>query len=168
MSHERAAWDEGVRDFLAYWFAGLVEGLEEVDEAARASILAACGRACARSYTAQVFREAWAQSEDLDAFLIALAARFQAASYERVGPQAIRVSYARCACDLVTLGLVTSAVICGCSARNLQANFEGALEAPVTVTPVASILGGDDHCVFLVSLGEKERKKNDHQGPQGG
>lgn len=145
-------WDEGVRDFMAYWFAGLVNGLESVGEPAREVILRECGKACAESYTAAVFEDARGQSADMEGFLAALAARFPEATYEQLGSGAIRVRYTRCACDLVTCGLVESPLICRCSAYNLQENFRRAWGVPVSVQLKSSILQGAPECVFLVSL----------------
>jgi hypothetical protein len=147
-------WDEGVRDFLRYWFSGFVDGLESIDESARQAILHACGRACARSYTAAVFREAREQSAGQASFLAALAARFPEARYEQLTSTTLRVRYARCACDLVTCGLVESPLLCECSAENLRENLASALGVPVAVTLESSILGGAPECVFMVSLAE--------------
>jgi hypothetical protein len=143
--------DEGVRHFLTYWFSGWMNGLESVDEAARKAILRECGKACAESYTADVFRGAWEQSAEMEGFFALLVARFPEATYEPLASGNIRVRYSRCACDLVTEGLVTSSLICGCSAYNLQENFQRAWGIPVRVTLESSILDGAPQCAFLVS-----------------
>ena len=145
-------WDEGVRHFMTYWFSGLMNGLESVDEPARRTILRECGKACAESYTAEVFQDARERSTDMEAFLAVLAARFPEATYEQLTSGTIRVRYTRCACDLVKCGLVKSSLICECSAYNLQENFERAWGIPVSVTLETSILQGAPQCVFLVSL----------------
>jgi predicted hydrocarbon binding protein len=141
---------EELKQFMQFWFTGLVNGLEKVDEPAREAILQECGKACARSYTAAVFK--WKDSDDMETFLAALGARFRGATYELISSETIRVRYSRCACDLVETGLVDSPVICRCSAHNLRENFERALEKPVTVTLESSILQGASRCEFLVSL----------------
>ena len=138
--------------FLGHWFAGLMEGLETIDERARDSILQACGRACARSYTTERFRDAWQASSDLDSFLIELANRFPEATYTEIAPRVIEVRYAYCACDLVKSGWVNSPTLCQCSAHNLGENFEQATGRPVVVTTVSSILDGAAFCVFQVAL----------------
>ncbi|HSJ56974.1 MAG TPA: hypothetical protein VLC95_07320 [Anaerolineae bacterium] len=139
-------------EFLRHWFAGLVAGLGEVDEAAREAILRACGQACADSYTAEMFRHARAPGASTNEFLAALGRVFPEATYELTAPGEIRVCYDFCACDLVKLGLVTSPLLCGCSVHNLRENFEHALGVPVEVTLEASILQGAPHCAFLVRL----------------
>jgi predicted hydrocarbon binding protein len=146
--------DKELKQFMRFWFSGLMSGLESVDESAREAILRECGKACARSYSAGVFQEARKDSDGMESFLAALAARFPGATYELLGAETIRVRYASCACDLVETGLVKSPLICKCSAHNLRENFERALEKPVTVTLERSILQGASCCEFLVSLGE--------------
>jgi len=139
---------------MKYWFAGLIKGLERLDEPAQEAVLRTCGEACADSYSAEMFQLARAQSDDLEGFLTALTERFPEASYELLAADRLRVHYRFCACDLVTMGLVTSPLICRCSRHNLREDFERALHVPVEVTLEASILQGAPHCSFLVRLGE--------------
>ena len=151
-------WDEGDREFMMYLFSGLIAGLEAVDEAARKTVLGACGKACAQSYTAAIFREVRNGSPDFPAFLAALSTRFTGATYEQIAPQTIRVHYnTGCGCDLVNWGLVRSPLWCECSVHNLQENFQAALGVPVAVTLEASILQGAPRCAFLVSLASTPR-----------
>ncbi|MBN1583289.1 MAG: hypothetical protein JXA89_21445 [Anaerolineae bacterium] len=142
--------------FLQHWFAGLIEGLETIDEQARDRVLRACGRACARSYTGKQFRDAWRASDDLDSFLLELAKRFPEATYTKIDAHTIEVRYAYCACDLVQKGWVNSPTLCQCSAHNLRENVEQATGQPVVVTIVSSILDGAAKCVFQVVLKKRE------------
>ncbi len=140
-----------VSHFLSHWFSGLTNGLEGLDAPARTTLLRECGQACARSYTAQVFRESWEQAgDDMARFLVELSFRFPDATYTQTAADTIEARYAACGCDLVQCGWVTSPVLCECSAHNLQANFEAALGAPVAVTLKASLLRGGDVCRFEV------------------
>jgi hypothetical protein len=148
-------WDEEVKRFMTHWFSGLMNGLESVDEPARTAILRECGKACARSYTAEVFQDARKRSADMEAFLSSLAVKFPEATYTQLTSRTIRVCYTQCACDLVIYGLVKSPLICECSAYNLQENFERALGISVTVMLETAILEGAPQCAFLVSLEER-------------
>ncbi len=149
-------WDEGLQHFMTYWFSGLIEGLEEVDDEARETILRACGKACAHSYTVERFREAKRDSANLDGFLAQLAGKFPEARYEKIDLHTIRVNYDYCGCDLVKCGLVKSPLICECSAHSLQENFERSLGTPVAVAIESSLLRGGACCTFLVSLATEE------------
>ena len=148
---KQASAEKEFSHFATHWFSGLMSGLESVDASARETILRECGKACAESYTAGVFEDAWRHSADMEAFLAELAIRFPEATYEQLGPLTIRVRYATCECDLVKRRLVKSPVICECSAHNLQENF-CALGIPVTVTVEGSILRGQTQCTLLVTL----------------
>jgi len=148
-------WDEGLKHFMTHWFSGLMRGLEEVDDGARETVLRACGKACAHSYTVQRFQEARRDSADLDGFLAQLADKFSGARYEKIAPHTIRVSYEQCTCDLVTHGLVTSPLLCECSVHSLRENFERSLETSVTVVIESSLLRGGNRCALLVSLEEE-------------
>ena len=139
--------------FLSYWFDGLAKGLENLDAPSRTTLLRACGQACARSYTAQVFRESWEQAcGDMARFLVELAICFPEATYTLVADDTVEVRYTACGCDLVKCRWVTSPVLCECSAHNLQANFEAALGTSVAVTLKASLLRGKEACVFEVHI----------------
>lgn len=141
-----------VANFLSYWFSGFAKGLENLDAPSRTTVLRECGQACARSYTAQVFRECWQRAGgDMACFLTELAARFPGATYTQTAADTLQVRYAgACGCDLVRLGWVTSPALCECSVYNLQANLEAALGTPVAVTLQTSPLRGGEACVFEV------------------
>jgi len=144
--------EPGLHEFLGYWFEGWQRGMQTLDGASRNKVLHEYGKACARSYTAQVFREARQNSADMRSFLQNLTQRFPSARYEWDGDKTIHVTYAQCGCDLVRLGLVKSGEFCECSAANLRENFEQAMEILVHVTIEESILRGGSQCALMVSL----------------
>ena len=146
--------EKGLKEFFDYWFAGFMEGMEGLDDASRRQVLSACGKACARSYTVQIFHDVWSHSGDLDSFLQNLSGRGSGSKYERLDTNAIRVTYNTCGCDLVRLGLVKSPALCECSAANLQENLEQSLGRPASVRIESSILRGGAQCVLQVKLGE--------------
>ncbi len=143
---------DGERTFLHHWFEGLERGLERLPAPARDVLLEECARACGRSYTLEVFRRAYAETGALEPFLRRLEEVFPDASWERTGPEALRVTYRRCSCDLVTAGWVRSPRLCGCSAASLRENLGAALGVEVEVELVASILGGAKRCELRVRL----------------
>lgn len=138
--------DEALTSFLRHWFEGFAEGLRRLSPPDREAMLEECGRACGRSFTVGVFREAWARSGALEPFLRRLAEAFPDASYERIGPEALRVTYRRCGCDLVAAGWLRTPALCRCSAFNLRENLAAALGPGVEVELVSSILGGAERC----------------------
>ncbi|MFB3895055.1 MAG: hypothetical protein ACE14V_02015 [bacterium] len=144
--------DKDFHHFLAYWFSGLMKGLEELDDSSRDKVLHECGIACSQSYTARIFQEVKEHNRDLDSMLKELAHRFPGSTYTRIDVNTIKVTYAKCGCDLVRLGLVKSSTLCQCSAFSLQSNFQQVLGIPVTVTVKSSILNGAKQCILIVTL----------------
>ncbi len=147
--------EKGLREFLDYWFAGFVRGLDALDESSRRRVLHACGKACAQSYTVQVFRAVRENSDDLDSFLQNLSRRGSGSRYERIDSSTLRATYNSCGCDLVRLGLVKSPTLCECSAANLRENLEQSLGLSVSVAIDSSILRGGTQCILSVTLQDK-------------
>jgi len=144
--------EKGLREFLDYWFAGFVRGIDSLDEPSQRKVLYECGKACAQSYTVQVFRDVKQNSVDIDSFLQNLSRRGSGSTYERIGSNMIKATYNQCGCDLVRLGLVKSPTLCECSAANLRENLQQSLGVSASVTVESSILRGGTHCVLIASL----------------
>jgi predicted hydrocarbon binding protein len=144
--------EKGLKEFFDYWFAGFMRGVESLDEPSQRKVMYECGKACAQSYTIQVFREVKQKSEDIDSFLQNLSRRGSGSKYERMDPNTIKVTYSQCGCDLVRLGLVKSPTLCECSAANLRENLQQSVGISTSVAVESSILRGGTHCVFIVSL----------------
>ncbi len=144
--------EKGLKEFLDYWFAGFVRGIDALDESSQRTVLHACGKACAQSYTVQVFREVEKKSGDLDSFLQNLSRPGSGTKYERIGSNTIRATYSSCGCDLVRLGLVNSPTLCECSAANLRENLEQSLGISASVAVESSILRGGTHCVLIATI----------------
>lgn len=140
------------KGFLQYWFEGFQKGLETLDEAGTDAMLRECGKACAASYTARVFREEWAKSTDLDSFLAGLQGRFPDSGCRRLDENRVLVTFGRCTCDLVVQGYVKTPTLCRCSVHNLKENFMQAMGREVWVEMVSSILGGGERCEFIVTI----------------
>jgi len=147
--------EKGLKEFFDYWFRGFMQGVETLDEPSRQIVLHECGKACAQSYTVQIFREIAQKSENLDSFLQNLSQRGSGSRYERIGSNTIRATYNSCGCDLVRLGLVKSPTLCDCSAANLCENLEQSLGISASAAIDTSVLRGGTHCVLIVTLGEE-------------
>jgi len=144
--------EKGLKEFLDYWFAGFVRGIDSLDEPSQRKVLYECGKACAQSYTVQVFRDVKQNSVDIDSFLQNLSRRGSGSTYERIGSNMIKATYSQCGCDLVRLGLVKSPTLCECSAANLRENLQQSLGVSASVAVESSILRGGTHCVLIASL----------------
>jgi len=144
--------EKGLKEFMDYWFAGLLRGIEALDGPSQRKVLSECGKAYAQSYTVQVFREAKQNSVDLDSFLLNLSRKGSGSKYERIDSSTIKATYNKYGCDLVRLGLVKSPALCECSAANLRENLRQSLGKSASVAIESSILRGGSHCVLIVSL----------------
>lgn len=138
--------------FFRFWFTGWQHGLTELDDEHRNTVLKQCAKACAHSYTVSLFQDARASGSDMNSFVNSLQRLIPHATYELKNKNQIRVTYDKCGCDLVTMGLVNSPLLCQCSAYNLQENLEQSLRHPVSVQLISSILRGDQQCVLLAKL----------------
>ena len=144
--------EEGLNHFLNNWFAGYMDGLLSLDGEQQDIFFSACGKACADSYTAERFREAWKSANgDLPQFLEHLGHIFPESEYSLIENNKIEVKYNHCACDLVEKGWVDNPMQCLCSLHNLKVNFEVAMEREIKVELKESILAGSEQCCFLVS-----------------
>lgn len=141
-------------NFLTYWFAGFEKGLEGMPDAERTALLHECGKACSQSYSLGIYRDAYAKSATLEDFLKTLKEVFPELSYRISEDQrTVTIIYDHCACDLYTRGLVKTGLLCECSRRSLQYNWEAVMgEGSVEVEMKGSILRGDERCVFEVKL----------------
>jgi hypothetical protein len=144
--------EKGLKDFLDHWYAGFIRGVEKSDASSQKKMWEECGKACAESYTAEVFREVWKNSAGVDSFLQNLSRRGSDSAYERIGPDAVRATYGRCGCDLVRLGWANSPALCECSAANLRENLRQALGMTPSVSVESSILRGGSRCVLVAKF----------------
>jgi hypothetical protein len=167
---------EGVSDLnastskikLAEWVQGAMERLDTVvPERQRESIMAACGRNCARvnHQALEMFRKRRARHPSLDDFLNAEARspmkgtklwREEGAVVQAYCPS----EYARpmrCYCALVN-GLLAdktmSRTYCLCSRALVQQMWEETLGQPVSVVLLKSALSGAAECHFRINFKE--------------
>jgi hypothetical protein len=146
--------EEELNSFLSYWYSGYMQGLASLDGEQQEMLLAACGRACAASYTAEQFSIAWQLSRcEMPLFLEELKRLFPEADFYFQNDHEIGVVYTSCGCDLVKNGWVKTPLHCRCSVHNLKENFKAVLKQEVKASLEESILAGDQRCRFIVSWG---------------
>ena len=146
--------DDELNNFLTHWFAGFSSGIDSLDANSRQKILNECGKACARSYTIDIFKKARQDTGNLDEFLNRLHEILPDGNFELLESGTIRATYHRCGCDLVRLGLVGSPNLCECSAASFAENLKSAFDVPVSVEIESSILRGAQSCILIASFDE--------------
>lgn len=147
-------------EFLRFWYEGWEQSLPLMEPACRSAMLEKCGRACAASYTAEIFRQAAEESATLADLAEALNQRFTISHFEVDEAGSLVAHYTHCGCPLVESGWVKDPLLCECSLVSLQANMEAAIAqqpalgdpAAMQVTLYTSMLEGDDECLLKVAF----------------
>jgi len=129
-----------------------MDGMEKLDKETREKILEFSGRNCAKAHALDTFRKIGGNAENIDEALELLNREFGKEIYSKTGDNTVKVTYPRCYCPLVGLGLVNSPHQCNCSVAWIKENFEAILNKKVTITPVTTILRGGDKCQFIITL----------------
>ena len=138
--------------FYRHWFQGIGEFLETAAPAAIDAFVERCAESCSASYSRGVYERAFAGGRDIAGALAELKRAFADFDYTLDGNR-IEIRYARCGCDLVNDGLLSSPMLCACSVASCRKNFEAALgPGSVSVELRDSVLKGDGRCALVVTV----------------
>ena len=138
--------------FYKHWFAGIDRFLDFADGRSRDAFLDSCAESCSASYSRGVYERAFSGGRDLSCALEELKENFTDFDYTLDGNR-IEIRYARCGCDLVADGRMSSPKLCGCSVASCRRNWESIYgEGSVRVELTKSVLQGDGRCVLVVTL----------------
>lgn len=130
----------------------LLARFEQVaDQAAIMATLEQCGRGCLGASLGPRARALRTDAADLEAWIARLNEQHIGGGRLRLEGQQIHVQYERCYCGSVSKGKQMPFSTCYCSAGWLKALFEQALETPVTVEIVQTVLRGGPTCDFLIT-----------------
>jgi predicted ArsR family transcriptional regulator len=138
----------------ARWIGGLMDRLEdEVGERVAKEIMVDCGRQCIARSALKRAHGLWQEAEDVDDFLDKLnQAHIGGGNLRREG-DVIYGSYGRCYCGSVSQAKERlSSVYCSCSCGWYKELFETALERPVEVELLDSIVQGAEACRFTIRI----------------
>jgi hypothetical protein len=136
------------------WLRDLVAGLDAyTDEPTRRAILGECGRGCIPPDLVERARCLRRAHQDLSAWLDALNAEHIAGGHLAVAGGDIVGRYERCYCGIAKGGGDgLSPTFCLCSRGWLERLFQGALERPVRVEMLQTVVGGAPDCRFRIGL----------------
>jgi hypothetical protein len=138
--------------FYREWFAGVNGFLDQAGDEAFAEFIDRCAASCSASYSRGVYERAFSGGASVAEGLAALKREFADFDYALDGNR-IEIRFARCGCDLVSDGLISSPRLCACSVASCKKNWETVLgPGSVTVELKASVLRGDGRCVLVVTL----------------
>jgi predicted ArsR family transcriptional regulator len=130
----------------------MMEALDrEVNEDTRRAIMEACGRRCIGASTLKRARRLQQEAQDLDDLLSLLNAAHIGGGHLQRDGDVIHATYDRCYCGSVSrTSEPLSATYCACSCGWYRQLFETLLEQRVEVDLLASIVQGDERCLFLI------------------
>lgn len=140
--------------FLAIWFQGFTEGIQQLDEEARAVIFGCCAKRCADSFPVALYQRAYEQvGGSLSSFFRALDDGYNIETSEVMRDRVYRLQYTRCGCDLHMNKLMHSAELCKCSRLSLLYCLKKVMpERDFTVEAEKTILSGGDKCSFQITV----------------
>ncbi len=138
--------------FYREWFAGVNDFLDRASGAAFAEFIDRCAESCSASYSRGVYERAFSGGASVADGLAALKREFADFDYTLDGNR-IEIRFARCGCDLVNDGLISSPRLCACSVASCRKNWETVLgPGSVSVELKESVLRGDRRCVLAVTI----------------
>lgn len=138
--------------FLKQWFSGVDDFLENSADEKAGEFLSCCAVRCSDSYPVTLYEQAFKETDNVEDLLKFLASNFSGFNYI-LFPDKIQLTYKECGCDLFKEKLITSKKLCICSEKSLYYIW-GKLYEPenVNITRKASIINGDDSCIFEIRL----------------
>jgi predicted ArsR family transcriptional regulator len=143
----------------AAWWRAAIERLEKaVGREGAIEIMESCGRKCCGQGQRKTAKRLMAESESIEAFLDRISrhdVKEGDLTYVLVDENTIIAEHNKCFCGQVkrTPDPFSTSTYCQCSVAFNRAFFEAALEQPVQVELVQSIIQGADSCRFIIHLG---------------
>ena len=143
-------WEKFSKGFLAEYLETLMKSLEKhLDEETRRKVLNETGKYCARAHANEMFKQINARTKDFNEFIVELNKKVQGTNWEILDDHSVKITYSKCFCPIVDVGLHKLPVQCDCSAGWIKHNLETVLEKPVKVTINKTVLRGASECEFI-------------------
>ncbi|TKJ28651.1 hypothetical protein CEE39_09930 [bacterium (candidate division B38) B3_B38] len=137
----------------AAWLKGAIERLEKlVDKETAVKIMESCGLECCSSAVRKRAKQLISKSQSIGEFLN----KFSAGGYRfnLKDNNTIIGTYNKCYCGQVkhTKETFLTNTYCQCGVGYLRQLFESALDKPVKVELIQSIITGAERCEFIISI----------------
>ncbi|MHA1186560.1 MAG: hypothetical protein ACTSSK_06730 [Candidatus Heimdallarchaeota archaeon] len=143
-------WEKFSEGFLSEYLETLMKSMEKhLDEETRIKILNETGKFCARAHATELFKQIKAETKDFPEFIVELNKKVQGTNWEILDDKSVKITYSKCFCPIVDVGLHKLPVQCDCSAGWIKHNLETVLEKPVKVTINNTVLRGASECEFV-------------------
>ena len=146
-------WDKFSKGFLAGWIKTLLESMDKhLDDDTKKKILNETGSYCAQQHITEILLDMHKQSKDFDDFLAKVNKQLKGTSWTKVNDSTLIVTYSKCYCPMIELGMYRTPIQCNCSIGWLKKNLEAVLGKTVEVELVQSVLRNGNQCEFKVKL----------------
>jgi hypothetical protein len=135
----------------AEWWKNTVYRMEnELGIETTKRIMEFCGRKCCGSGHRKTVRKKFEESNSIEEFLDNISGKD--VTYKLVDKNTILVEYQRCFCGQVksTKTVFPNMTYCQCSTEFNRQYFSSAINRPVKVELVRSVICGDDSCQFII------------------
>ena len=137
----------------AAWLKGAIERLEKlVDKETAVKIMESCGLECCSSAVIKRAKQLMSKSQSIEEFLN----KFSAGGYRFIlkDNNTIIGTYNKCYCGQVkhTKETFITNTYCQCGVGYLRQLFQSALERPVKVELIQSIITGAERCEFIINI----------------
>ena len=135
----------------AEWWKNTIIRMEnEVGTEKTKEIMKICGRKCCGSGHRKTVRKKFEESDSIEEFLKKVSAKD--VTYKLIDTNTVLAEYQRCFCGQVkgTKTTFPNMTYCQCSAEFNKQYFSYALNKPVKVELIKSVINGDDRCQFNI------------------
>ena len=124
---------------------------KHLDEETRIKVLNETGKFCARAHATELFKQIKTETKDFDEFIMKLNEKLQGTTWEILDDKSVKITYSKCFCPIIDVGLHKLPVQCDCSAGWIKHNLETVLEKSVTVITNKTVLRGAKECEFIAN-----------------
>ncbi len=139
----------------AEWWKEAIEQLEkELDKEKVVQIMKACGQKCCGQGHRKTVKKLMSESKSINEFLDKLNENYKGVSFKLKNKNTVIVEYDKCFCGQVkqTKEPFSTDTYCQCGAEWEKQFFEVALEKPVEVELVQSVITGAKSCKFIIHI----------------
>jgi len=139
----------------AAWWREAIERLEkEVGKETTIKIMESCGRKCCGTGHRKTAKKLMGESKSIKEFLNKLNKIFRSVRFELKDKNTVVVRYDKCYCGQVkqTKQPFPTTTYCQCGVAWEKQFFESALEIPVEVELVQTVITGAESCEFIIHI----------------
>ncbi|MHA1223922.1 MAG: hypothetical protein ACTSSG_00425 [Candidatus Heimdallarchaeaceae archaeon] len=151
---KKSEWDIWIKEFLSNWINGLMKGIDKLDDKKmKEHLFELTDHSCTQAHIKTTYEKAWKEAKgDLDKFVQKVNSKLENEVLSKIDDNQLQITYDKCLCPLVSLGLTANPILCTCSPNRLTEIFEGIFNKKVEIVIQETILSGAKKCTFIVKF----------------